>query len=200
MVADQRLGQEVCGQPADLRPRAAVLLAAPPERARRHRPLTWCRKSRQGRAVGRHGMVAEEAANHLSGPFPLLGDRLVSAPHQLDLDRLELGAHPIAPRMPHQQELGQRRLRPQMCVSPRKLNRLAEPASSTVPRSKAADRRVFSGCIVSANTPQIAVPRRPGSALHRLRAGSRRRYRRMSRTMIMEDRRGRLRPRGPRSR
>jgi hypothetical protein len=46
-------------------------------------------EGRQGRRVGWHGVIAEEPANHLSQPSPLCRERLVPAPHQLDLQLLE---------------------------------------------------------------------------------------------------------------
>jgi hypothetical protein len=51
----------------------------------------------QCRAVGRHGMVGEEASDHLLEPGPLLGDRFVHAPLQFLLAPPERCPHAIPP-------------------------------------------------------------------------------------------------------
>src|SRR6516165_6970397 len=51
----------------------------------------------QCRAVGRYGMVGEEASDQLLEPGPLLGDRFVHAPSQFLLDPPERCPHAIAP-------------------------------------------------------------------------------------------------------
>src|SRR5215472_18853820 len=48
-------------------------------------------------AVGRYCEVVEVAADDLSQPFPLIGDRLVHAPAQLPLDLPQLRSHAIPP-------------------------------------------------------------------------------------------------------
>src|SRR6516162_9082217 len=57
-------------------------------------------------AVGRHGMVGEEASDHLLEPCcPLLGDRIVHAPSQFLLDPPERRPHAIAPCCSFDKEL-----------------------------------------------------------------------------------------------
>ena len=59
----------------------------------------------QCRAVGRHGMVGEEASDHLLEPAPLLGNRFVHAPPQFLLDLPERCPHAIAPCCSFDKEL-----------------------------------------------------------------------------------------------
>src|SRR5258708_16028244 len=59
----------------------------------------------QCRAIGRHGMIGEEASDHLLEPGPLLGDRLVHAPSQFLLDPPERCPHAIAPCCSFDKEL-----------------------------------------------------------------------------------------------
>src|ERR1700747_3905367 len=59
----------------------------------------------QCRAVGRHGMVREEASAHLVEPGPLLGDRFMHAPSQFLLDPPERCPHAIAPCRSFDKEL-----------------------------------------------------------------------------------------------
>src|SRR5262252_1629489 len=59
----------------------------------------------QCRAVGRHGMVGEEASDQLLEPGPLLGDRFVHAPSQFLLDPPERCPHAIAPCCSFDKEL-----------------------------------------------------------------------------------------------
>src|SRR6516225_4339995 len=59
----------------------------------------------QCRAVGRHGMVGEEASDHLLEPDPLLGNRFVHAPPQFLLDLPERCPHAIAPCCSFDKEL-----------------------------------------------------------------------------------------------
>src|SRR5215475_4929827 len=103
-VKDTRLGEPVGGEPLHSLPCEAVLLAAPPQRAQpdaRH-IIVECS---QCRAVGRHGMVGEEASDHLLEPGPLLGDRFVHAPSQFLLDPPERCPHAIAPCCSFDEEL-----------------------------------------------------------------------------------------------
>ena len=180
-MSDQRFGQEVCRQPVDPWPRGAVLLAAPPQRAppQVHHVVA---EGRQGRAVGRYGVIAEEAAHHLPEPSPQLGDRPLPrdgpAPHQLDLHRLELRPHPVGPGVPPQQELAA----PAAAADVGQAEevgglRLAEPAScrrhafSMTPGCPQQSGRTRSGAsspdAASTQTPPVVVPKsgpcRPGS-------------------------------------
>jgi len=85
-------------------PREAVLLATPPQRAQPD-ALHIIVECSQCRAVGRHGMIGEEASDHPLEPGPLLGDRLVHAPSQFLLDPPERCPHAIAPCCSFDKEL-----------------------------------------------------------------------------------------------
>src|SRR5229473_913153 len=85
-------------------PREAVLLATPPQRAQPD-ALHMIVECSQCRAVGRHGMIGEEASDHLLEPSPLLRDRLMHPPSQFLLDLPERCPHAIAPCCPFDKEL-----------------------------------------------------------------------------------------------
>ena len=55
-------------------------------------------------AVGRRGVIAEEASDDLRQPFPLLRDRLVHSPSQFLLDVPEFRFHAVAPGLPMNEE------------------------------------------------------------------------------------------------
>src|SRR3974377_666429 len=57
------------------------------------------------REIGGHGVVGEEASDHLREPFPLFGDRRVLLPPQLLFDFLELGPHAVPPGFPLEQKV-----------------------------------------------------------------------------------------------
>ena len=65
---------------------------------------------RQCPAIGRHGMVVEEAGDDLPQPPSLLGDRLMHPSPQFLLDLQELCPHAVAPGFPAEQELTLARL------------------------------------------------------------------------------------------
>ena len=69
-VEDARFGEPVVGEPADLRPGHAVLMAAPPERTPPN-VRDVVAEGRERAAVGRRRMVVEEARDHLLEPFAL---------------------------------------------------------------------------------------------------------------------------------
>ena len=72
-VQDLRPRNKVVGDPPDGPPRAAVALAAAPERP--HPEFGDVMAERAERpAVERDGVIAEEASDHLPQPCPLLGD------------------------------------------------------------------------------------------------------------------------------
>src|SRR5512134_3720263 len=81
-----------------------ILLAASSKRAPPQVRDVVAERS-QGPAIGRHGMVGEEAGNDLPQPLPLLGDRLVPSPPHLLLDLPELGSHAVTPGLPFDQEV-----------------------------------------------------------------------------------------------
>src|SRR5260370_28954454 len=120
-------------------PREAVLLATPPQRAQPD-ALHIIVECSQCSAVSRHGMIGEEASDHLLEPSPLLGDRLVHAPSQFLLDPPERCPHAIAPCCSFDKEL------PTTVAftdegKAKKVEglRLSEPATSASFRRKAAE-------------------------------------------------------------
>jgi len=58
----------------------------------------------QGAAVGRHGVIGEEAAHNLPKPQSLFCNWLVPALSQLLLQFTELRLHPVPPGLPAEQE------------------------------------------------------------------------------------------------
>ena len=52
-------------------------------------------KALEGLCICRHPVIAYKSAHHRAEPFPLLGNGLVPAPAQFDLDLLQFPAHPF---------------------------------------------------------------------------------------------------------
>ena len=92
------------------------------------------------RKVGGHGVVVEEASDHLRQPSPLFGDRPVHLPPQLLLDFLELGPHAVPPGFPLEQKFAPAAAAADM-GEPQEIEglRFAEPAPLAPCRSKAAE-------------------------------------------------------------
>src|SRR5712671_4547743 len=92
-------------------------------------------------AVGRHGVIAEEATDDLRQPFPLLRDRLVHSPSQLLLDLLEFRFHAVAPGLPMNEEFAPATFAADE-GEPEEVEgfRFAEPALRTLSRREAAER------------------------------------------------------------
>src|SRR5690348_7324824 len=87
------------------------------------------------RPVGRHCVIVEVTVDDLMQPFPLDWDRLMHAPAQCLLDRLELGPQPIASSLAFDQELAS----PGFAADEREAQeveglRLAKPAPSAARR------------------------------------------------------------------
>ncbi len=58
----------------------------------------------QGRDVGGYGVVVIPAGDHAPQPSSLFGDRRVPPPPEFLLELMQLGAHPVASRLPPKQE------------------------------------------------------------------------------------------------
>src|SRR6266581_2776666 len=133
-----RLGQPVIGDPLHPLPGRAVLLAAsakrlPPEADDDVAEAAECM------AVGRHGVVVEPAGDDLPQPAPLFGYRLMPASPEFLLERTQLGAHPVAPRLPLEQEAAASGAAANM-REPQEVEglRLAQPAPLAIGRGEAA--------------------------------------------------------------
>src|SRR2546421_9438817 len=84
--------------PRDVSPIAAATESPPPA------PDDFVAERPQCVNVGRHCMIVEVAANDVAQPFTHNCDRLVHAPSEFLLDRLELRLHAVAPGFPFDQE------------------------------------------------------------------------------------------------
>src|SRR5208337_3718436 len=96
-------GQPAVDYPAHLRPRRAVLLASALERAPPQVSDVML-ECAQGGDVGGHGVVIVPAGDHASQPSSLFRDRRVPPPSEFLLEFMQLGAHPVASRLPPKQE------------------------------------------------------------------------------------------------
>src|SRR5208337_2809223 len=96
-------GQPAVDYPAHLRPRRAVLLASALERAPPQVSDVML-ECAQGGDVGGHGVVIIPAGDHASQPSSLFRDRRVPPPSEFLLEFMQLGAHPVASRLPPKQE------------------------------------------------------------------------------------------------
>src|SRR5215470_12042626 len=91
-------------------------------------------------AVGRYCEVVEVAADDLSQPFPLIGDRLVHAPAQLPLDLPQLRSHAIPPGVPFDLEFARSSLAAREGEAKEVEGfRLAEPATLAAFRRKPSE-------------------------------------------------------------
>jgi hypothetical protein len=134
-MKDERFGYPIVSQLRNPLPDRAIFLTTPPERSLPEFGDQEAERS-QRRTVGRHGMIVEVALDDLSQPFPLDRDRLVPAPPQLLLDRLQLRPHAIGPRLPFDLELAPTRLAADEDEAQEAEGlRLAEPAPLAVFRS-----------------------------------------------------------------
>ncbi len=102
-VKDPGFREVVVGQLRYPGPQGTVGLAASPERASPE-PDDLGPEVAKSRIVSRHGMVGEEASDHLRQPSPLFGDGLVPSLSQLLLDLPKLRPQARAPGLPLQQE------------------------------------------------------------------------------------------------
>ena len=93
-MKDTGLRKKVISQLFDPAPGHPILLAPTSERAapKIGDAMPECM---QCTTIGRHRVVHEVAVDDVGKPFPLFGDRLVSAPHHLLLDLPELVAHAV---------------------------------------------------------------------------------------------------------
>jgi hypothetical protein len=103
-MKDSRVREPVGGQPVHRRPREAVLLATPPQRAQPD-TLHVVVECSQRSSVSWHCVIGEEAADHMLEPGPLLGDRVMHSLSQLLLDLPKRCPHAIAPCDPFDKEL-----------------------------------------------------------------------------------------------
>src|SRR5206468_2827272 len=90
-------------------PAEGLSLAAPPQRPP---PISdhLVVEALNRPTIGRHGVIVEVPTYNLPHPFSLYWDGLVHAPPQLLLDGLHLCPHPIATRLPFDQEPASPRL------------------------------------------------------------------------------------------
>ncbi len=102
-MEDAWRGQPAVDDPAHLRPCRAVLLASAPERAQ-PQVSDVMQEGAQGRDVGGYGVVIIPARDHALQPSSLFGDRQVPPSPEFLLEVMQLGAHPVAPRLPPKQE------------------------------------------------------------------------------------------------
>lgn len=102
-MEDAWRGQPAVDDPAHLRPRRAVPLASALERAP-PQVSDMMLEGAQGRDVGGYGVVVIPAGDHASQPSSLFGDRRVPPPSEFLLELMQLGAHPVASRLPPKQE------------------------------------------------------------------------------------------------
>lgn len=92
-------------------------------------------------AIGRHGVIAEEASDDSRQPFPLFRDRLVHSPSQFLLDPPEFCFHAVAPGLPVNQEFSLAAFAANE-GEPEEVEdfRFSEPAPRALGRRKAAER------------------------------------------------------------
>ncbi len=102
-MEDAWRGQPAVDDPAHLRPRRAIPLASALQRAPPQVSDVML-KGAQSRDVGGHGVVIAPAGDHALQPSPLFGDRRVPPPPEFLLEVMQLGAHPVASRLPPKQE------------------------------------------------------------------------------------------------
>src|SRR5271157_5547173 len=102
-MEDAWRGQPAVDDPAHLRPCRAILLASTLERAP-PKVADVMLEGAQGRDVGGHGVVIVPAGDHPMEPSPLVGDRQVPPTPEFLLEFMQLGAHPVASRLPPKQE------------------------------------------------------------------------------------------------
>src|SRR3954454_3921858 len=102
-MKDPWFREVVVGQLRYPGPQGVIRLAAPPERTSPE-PDGLGPEVAKSRIVGRHGVVGEEASDHLRQPSPLFRDGLVPSPSQLLLDLPKLRPQASPPGLPHQQE------------------------------------------------------------------------------------------------
>src|SRR5262249_2872693 len=138
-MEDARFREPVVRQLRHPCPRKPSLLAATPQRAPPE-VSDMVSEDVQCPGVGRHGVVVEVAADDLSQPLPLFGDRLVHAfPHPL-FNHLELRSHAVPPGLPFDLEFA----RAGLATDERKAQevegfRFAEPAPLTAFRRKSSE-------------------------------------------------------------
>lgn len=100
-MADPGGWQPTRGDLLHPRPRHVALLASARERAS-PMPDDEVVEGRDLPRIGRHGVVREIAARHLTRPVPLFGHRHVTHAVQRLLDLDESGSHPLGDGVPHQ--------------------------------------------------------------------------------------------------
>lgn len=141
-------GQPAVDDAAHLRPRRAVPVASAPERA----PPEVADVMLEGaprRDAGGQGVVIVPAGDHASQPSPLVGDRRVPPTPEFLLEFMQLGAHPVAPRLPPKQEAAA----PGASADVREAQevetlRLAETAPLAVGRREAAELDEARLCLI----------------------------------------------------
>src|SRR5215831_3251495 len=138
-MKDNRLREPGVGQLRHPFPRDPILLAATPQRAPPE-VGDMVPENVECTAIGRRCEVVEVAADDLSEPFPLCGDRLVHAPTQLPLDLPQLRSHAVRSGIPFNLEFARSSLATREGKAQEVEGfRLAEPAPLTAFRRKASE-------------------------------------------------------------
>jgi hypothetical protein len=103
-MKDVWFGEPIVHQSGETLRAEAVALAAAPECAPPQSPHEES-EGRQSGAIGGHGVILEIAPYHLPQPPTDHRDGLMHPLPQLRFQFPQFGPHPVAPRLPHQQEI-----------------------------------------------------------------------------------------------